>query len=86
MILHTHGACAYKIKLPCVTHDNVAHKKTKVLVKGKLTWVLKFSLVSCPVGKKLRVKSGTKIIDRIWGHIRSYLKNFARRVGNIAFA
>ena len=38
-----------------------------------------------PGGKKIRVKSCTQIVDCIWGHIRSRLKNSARRVGNIAF-
>ncbi|CAK9067551.1 X-ray repair cross-complementing protein 5 [Durusdinium trenchii] len=35
VILHTDGVKTYKMKVPGVLHDNVAHKKRKMLVKGK---------------------------------------------------
>lgn len=35
-----------------------------------------------PNGKEIRVKAGTQVIDRFWGHVRAYLKHAARRVGS----
>ena len=40
VVLHTDGARAYKLKLPGVIHDNVVHQKKKMLLGGKLRWVL----------------------------------------------
>ena len=86
VVLHTDGARAYKLKLPGVLHDNVVHKKKKIQVNGKNVWVRPHYTKICshtlPSGKKLKVKSGTQIIDRIWGHIRSYLKYTPRNVGS----
>ncbi|CAK9043074.1 Uncharacterized protein SCF082_LOCUS24686 [Durusdinium trenchii] len=35
VILHTDGAKAYKTKIPGVIHDNVVHKKKRIVVRGK---------------------------------------------------
>ena len=35
-----------------------------------------------PGGGKLRVKSGTQIIDRFWGHVRAHAKYAPRVPGN----
>ena len=39
VILHTDGARTYKLHVPGVLRDNVVHKKKRVLVQGKYTWV-----------------------------------------------
>jgi hypothetical protein len=91
VILHTDGAKAYKLRVPGVLHDNVVHKKQKVFIKGKATWVkpncTKIWTHKLPNSKKtLTVKAGTQIIDRFWGHLRTYLKHTARKVGSVAMA
>lgn len=90
VILHTDGAKAYKMKLAGLLHDNVVHKKKKVIVRGKAVWVkpsyTKIWTHKLPNGKKLTVKAGTQIIDRFWGHLRSYLKHAPRQVGSSALA
>ena len=35
-----------------------------------------------PTGQKIKVKSGTQIIDRFWRHLRSHLQYTARAPGN----
>ena len=79
VILHTDGARAYTLKIPGVMHDHVVHKKKRVVIKGKTTWVkprytrtFKHKL---PGGKTVVVKGGTQIIDRFWGLLRQGLKN-----------
>jgi hypothetical protein len=53
--------------LPGVIHDNVVHKKKRVLINGKQTWVRPHYTKLCthdlPNGKKIRVKAGTQVID-----------------------
>lgn len=75
VILHTDGAKAYKLGMSGVIHDNVVHKKKKILVNGKQTWVrphyTKLCTHTLPNGKKTRVKAGTQVIDRFWGHVRA---------------
>ena len=72
VILHTDGARAYKLKLDQVIHCNVVHKKKRVTVNGKTAWqkphYTKVYNIKLPSGKDLKVKSGTQIIDRFWGH------------------
>ena len=73
VILHKDGANAYKLRVPGVLHDNVVHKKQKVFIKGKATWVkpnfTKIWTHKLPNSKKtLTVKAGTQIIDRFCGH------------------
>ena len=74
VILHTDGAKAYKTKIPGVIHDNVVHKKKRIVVRGKAVWVkphyTKTRTHKLPTGKTVTVKAGTQIIDRFWGHIR----------------
>ena len=88
VLLHTDGARAYKMKMPGVIHDNVVHKKKKVMVKGRPVWVkphyTKIVKHTLPSGKTIHVKAGTQIIDRVWGHVRAYLKHSPRRVGSMA--
>ena len=38
--------------------------------------------LTLPDGGKLRVKAGTQIIDRFWGHVRTYIKKASRKPGN----
>ena len=58
------------------------------MINGKQTWVrpryTKLFTHTLPNGKKIRVKAGTQIIDRFWGHVRAYLKHAARLVGSCA--
>ena len=86
IILHTDGAKAYKLAVPGVLHDNVVHKKKRIMVAGKATWVkpryTKKWTHTLPGGKKLHVRAGTQIIDRFWGHLRTYLKHAPRKVGS----
>ena len=86
VVLHTDGAKAYKLKVPGVIHDNVVHKKKKICVNGKQRWVRPHYTKSythvLPNGKKIRVKAGTQVIDRFWGHVRAYLKHSPRQVGS----
>ena len=88
VLLHTDGARAYKMKVSGVIHDNVVHKKKKVMVNGHPVWVkphyTKIFKHTLPSGKTIRVKAGTQIIDRVWGHVRAYLKHPPRRVGSMA--
>ena len=90
VILHTDGAKTYKMKVPGVLHDNVVHKKKKVMVRGKPVWVkphyTKTWKHKLPNGKSVTVKAGTQIIDRFWGHLRAFLKHAPRKVGSIALA
>ena len=86
IILHTDGAKAYKLAVPGVLHDNIVHKKKRIMVAGKATWVkpryTKKWTHTLPGGKKLHVRAGTQIIDRFWGHLRTYLKHAPRKVGS----
>ena len=88
VILHTDET--YKMKVPSVLHDNVVHKKKKMLVKGKQVWVkphyTKIWEHKLPCGKRVTVKAGAQIIDRFWGHLRTSLKYAPRKVGSIALA
>ena len=90
VILHTDGAKAYTMKIPGVLHDNVVHNKKKVTVKGTQVWVnpkyTKEWTHQLPNGKKLKVKAGTQLIDRFWGHLRAYLKHAPRKVGSSTLA
>ena len=74
--------------VPGVAHYNVVHKKKKIMVDGKPTWVrphyTKVFKHKLPSGKTIQVKSGTQIIDRFWGHLRAYLKHAPRKVGSIS--
>lgn len=90
IILHTDGARSYKLSLPVVFHDNVMHKKKKMKVRGKTMWIKPHYTKVCahklPDGKVLKVKAGTQIVDRFWGHLRSYLKHTPRKVGSALLA
>ena len=86
VILHTDGARAYKLKIPGVIHDHVVHKKKRVKINGKFTWVkphyTKVYTHKLPCGKTVKVKSGTQIIDRFWGILRQGLKFVSRKPGS----
>ena len=78
IILHTDGADP--TNLPYLgSHDNVVHKRKKVQVRGKTMWIKPHYTKVCshklPDGKVLKVKAGTQIVDRFWGHLRSYVKH-----------
>ncbi|CAE7215997.1 unnamed protein product [Symbiodinium microadriaticum] len=68
VVLHSDGARAYTLKIPQVKHCNVVHKKKKVTVNGKAQWVkphyTKVYTIKLPDRRRLRVKSGTQVIDR----------------------
>ena len=76
------------VQIESALHDNVVHKKKRVVVAGKATWVnpryTKSWTHTLPGGKKLHVRAGTQIIDRFWGHLRTYLKHAPRKVGSTA--
>ena len=81
VILHTDGARSYLLKVKGMKHDWVAHKKKRVMIKGRAFWLKpKFSKVwwhnvaeeGAPK-KKLWVKTGTQIIDRAWGMMRKHI-------------
>jgi hypothetical protein len=87
VILHTDGARAYKLKLPGMLHDNVVHKKKRIMLNGKSVWVsphyTKVIKHVLPDTKKtLWVKAGTQIIDRCWRHLRGFLSGRSSRVGS----
>jgi hypothetical protein len=86
VILHTDGARAYRLKVAGVIHDNVVHKKKRVLLRGKMRWVLpkyvKTFVHKLPGGKTLRVKGGTQIIDRCWKHIRAHIGQSPKKPGS----
>ncbi|CAE7406455.1 unnamed protein product [Symbiodinium sp. CCMP2456] len=86
VVLHTDGARAYKLRMPGLLHANVVHKKKRVMLKGQVRWIkphfTKVYDLKLPEGGKLRVKSGTQIIDRFWGHVRSYIRRAPRKPGN----
>ena len=85
VVLYTDGARTYKLKLRGVLHDQAIHKKKKVMLKGKPTWVNpKYSNVHChilPDKYHMRVKTCTRIIDRFWQHLRAGLKCRKKVVG-----
>ena len=84
-ILHTDGAKACKLALSGVIHDNVVHKKKWLVVNGKQTWVWPHYIheaLHAHLAEEIRVKAGTQVIDRFWGHVRAYLKHAARLVGS----
>ncbi|CAE6928585.1 unnamed protein product [Symbiodinium natans] len=87
VVLHTDGARAYKLKLPGVCHCNVVHKKKRTIVNKKVVWVkphyTKVYNLKLPNKKTLKVKSGTQIIDRFWGHVRTHIKHTSRAPGNL---
>ena len=62
--------------------------RRKEFVNGKETWVrphyTKLCTHTLPGGKTIRVKAGTQVIDRFWGHLRAYLKHAPRLVGSAA--
>ncbi len=87
VILHSDGARAYKMAVPGVVHDNVAHKKKKVKIGNKMVWVRpKFAKLVTHrlpgLRKSVKVKAGTQIIDRFWEHLRSHLKYCVRTPGS----
>jgi hypothetical protein len=88
VILHTDGAKAYKLKLEGVLHDNVVHKKKKVMLRGKPVWIKpKFTKIVChrtPSGSKVWCQAGTQIIDRVWSWIKTHLKHNTCAVGSNA--
>ena len=83
VILHSDGARAYKMKVKGVIHDSVVHKKKRVTINGKSVWQKPHYTKVCthilPSGKKIKVKSGTQIIDRFWQHLRTHLKHTSRK-------
>ena len=84
VILHTDGARAYKMEGPGVAHYNVVHKNKKVMARWVRPHYTKVFTHKLPTGKTIQVKSGTQIIDRFWGHLRTYLKHTARQVGSLS--
>ena len=84
---HTDGARAYKLKISGVIHDNVVHKKKRVIIKGKAKWIkphyTKIYKHKLPDGKHVVVKAGTQIIDRFWGLLRQSLKHICRKPGSV---
>ncbi|CAK0908582.1 unnamed protein product [Prorocentrum cordatum] len=76
IILHTDGARSYKLKLEGVKHDWVVHAKKRVMVTGK--WITHHDVPDDSKPNKTKrvwVKAGTQIIDRIWGELRKHLGN-----------
>ena len=49
-------------------------------MKPHFTKVYKLKM---PNKTTLKVKSGTQIIDRFWGHLRAYVKYTQRTPGNV---
>ena len=90
VVLHTDGARAYKMKVEGVLHDNVVHAKKRVVVNGKTVWLRpKFTKTvthTLPDKKKLTVKAGTQIIDRIWRHVRAHLEGNSAKTGSTSLS
>ncbi|CAK0795081.1 unnamed protein product [Prorocentrum cordatum] len=83
---HADGARAHKLKTDGVLHDNVAHQKKRVVIKGKTAWIKpSFTKVvkhCIPDKGDLYVKAGTQIIDRAWRHLRGCLEGVPAAVGS----
>ncbi|CAE7843474.1 unnamed protein product, partial [Symbiodinium microadriaticum] len=77
VVLHSDGARAYTMEFPGIKHCNVVHKKKRQVVNGKAVWVrphyTKNYVIDIPEQGKVTVKSGTQIIDRFWGTLRTHL-------------
>lgn len=90
VVLSTDGARTYRLKLPGVLHTWVVHKKKRIKIAGRWTWVrpnyVKLFTHTLPDGSKLTVKGGTQIIDRFWSHLRSHLGHRNRRPGSASLA
>ncbi|CAE7212292.1 unnamed protein product [Symbiodinium sp. CCMP2592] len=75
VVLHTDSAKSYKAKVDGVIHDRVVHCKKRVKINGKYQWTSPkyVTMVTHKVpgsNKKLKVKSGTQIIDRAWRFLK----------------
>ena len=73
--LHTDSAKTYKaVETKVVLHDVVVRKKKKVFAQRKAVWpkprYVGLAKHTLPSGRKLRVKSGTQVIDRAWGFLK----------------
>ncbi|CAJ1372011.1 unnamed protein product [Effrenium voratum] len=73
VVLHSDSARSYRLKVPGVLRDAVAHKKKRVKKGNTHVWVkpsyVKISKHKLPDGRLLKTKSGTQIIDRVWRFI-----------------
>ena len=79
VVLHTDSAKSYKLKMPGVIHDRVVHCKKRIKVNGVYRWTSPkyVNLVTHNIPgtkKKLRVISGTQIVDRAWRFLKDRLK------------
>lgn len=75
VILHTDSAKSYKLRVPGVLHDRVIHCKKRVKVRGAWKWLAPryVKLVGHKIpgaSKKLKVKAGTQVIDRVWRFLK----------------
>ena len=90
MILHTDGAKAYKTKVPGLLHDAVVHQKKKRMVNGKPIWskpiYSKLTVHKLENKQKVKVKSGTQIIDGFWKHLKKHIGNTSKTPGSQALA
>ena len=78
VVLHTDRAKSYGLKVEGVVHDSVRHCRKRVKRNGKWVWMkpyfVKLVTHTTPDGTKVRCKSGTQIIDRVWQHVKKHTK------------
>eukprot|EP00438_Fugacium_kawagutii_P006208 Skav222613 [mRNA] locus=scaffold1190:71147:72257:+ [translate_table: standard] len=88
IILHMDSARSYKMKVPDVLRDRVAHKKKRVKVGTKFRWIapkyVEMTRHKVPGSKKvIKSKSGAQIIDRCSEFLKARLNiNQNCRVGS----
>ena len=97
VVLHTDGARAYQLRVDGLQHDHVVHQKKRLMKNGKVVkkcgkavWIkpsyTKTFTHKAQSGKAVMCKGGTQVIDRLWQHLRSYLKHRAYAVHSRSMA
>ena len=88
IILHSDGAKSYRCKVPGMLHDRAIHVAKSVKVgRKRLRLRPVYSQVrthTLPNGRKLKVKTGTQIIDRAWQFIKKHIGQSHYRVDSRA--
>ena len=78
VILHSDSARSYRLKVPGMLHDAVAHQKKRIKRGAKYVWMkpnyVRISTHTLPDGRKIKTKAGTQIIDRAWRFIEERLR------------
>ena len=86
IVLHTDRAKSYQARVKGMVHDSARHCKKRVKINGKWIWrnpvYSKVVTHKLPDGTKLKVKTGTQVIDRAWRFFRRHLEGLALQPGS----